>query len=545
MPLSETGRLLRHSHSMSRLHRDFAAVADQRFDIAIIGGGITGAGVARHAALAGLTTLLIEADDFASGTSSRSTKLIHGGLRYLAMGDIALVREGALERKSLKTMAPHLAQSQWMVVPAANRRELWKLRTGISTYEKLGAVERADRHQNWDAADLVDREPLLNRVRFPFACAYREYLTDDARLVIAALRAAVGEGATVCNYTRLESFEEQGGEVHLTLMDTLTGTAMNARASVMVNAAGPWVEAVNARRVQATAVASERLHLSKGVHIGLPRTQLPLRNMVMMTADDGRPVFAIPRGTVTYIGTTDTSERGAPGHWPAVAAADVDYLLKPVRDHFHDLDPGAQDVISAWAGLRPLINQPGRAPKEMSRKEEIWVEGRTVTVAGGKLTGFRKMAEQVLDPVGRLLGRSVSLSDPLALLPGGDCGDVEVLRRGIAQRLDLDEIVSGRLARLYGGEVDQVLGASPRRVSPGVFAEEITWAVEQECAQTLVDLMYRRLRLPWFRPAETSQVSAVAGPMMARMLGWDSAQLARQTQAFEERERQDLVFRDS
>ncbi|MEZ5549405.1 MAG: glycerol-3-phosphate dehydrogenase/oxidase [Pseudomonadales bacterium] len=528
---------------MSRLQRDFASIADQRFDLAIVGGGITGAGVARHAALAGLKTLLIEADDFASGTSSRSTKLIHGGLRYLAMGDIALVREGALERKSLKTMAPHLAQSQWMVVPAASRAELWKLRAGITTYEKLGAVERADRHQNWDAADLSDREPLLDRAHFPFACAYKEYLTDDARLVIAALRSAVAEGGVVCNYARLEAFEERDGEVILTVADALSGSVLSTRASVMVNAAGPWVEAVNARRTRGVVPGGDRLHLSKGVHIGLPRTQLPVRNMVMMTAPDGRPVFAIPRGTVTYVGTTDTSERGAPGHWPRVDPADVDYLLAPLRTYFPDTTPRAADVVSAWAGLRPLINQPGRAPKEMSRKEEIWVDGRTVTVAGGKLTGFRKMAEQVLAPVGRLLGRSVALQDPLARLPGGDCEDVEVLRSDIAARLDLDEIVSGRLARLYGSEIDRVLGAAPVRVSPGVYEEEIRWAVEQESAQTLVDLMYRRLRLPWFRPAETATVAAAAGTIMAGLLGWDAAELSRQRLAFEERERQDLSFK--
>ena len=184
---------------MTGLRRDLATMQNQTFDLAVIGGGITGAGFARHAALAGLSTLLVEASDFASGTSSRSTKLIHGGLRYLAMGDFALVREGALERKSLKQMAPHLTQPQWMVVPANSRLNMAKLQFGISLYEILGAVDRADRHQNWGAAEIASHEPLLNQSRFPFACSYREYLTDDARLVLATLRGAAEKGAVALN----------------------------------------------------------------------------------------------------------------------------------------------------------------------------------------------------------------------------------------------------------------------------------------------------------------------------------------------------------
>ncbi|MFV2089359.1 MAG: FAD-dependent oxidoreductase, partial [Pseudomonadales bacterium] len=417
---------------MSRLERNPAAIGEQVFDVAIVGGGITGAGVARHAALAGLSTLLIEAADFASGTSSRSTKLIHGGLRYLAMGDIGLVREGALERKSLKVMAPHLTQPQWMVVPAQSRAAMLKLRTGISLYEKLGAVETADRHQNWNSAAIASHEPLLDQHRFPFACAYREYLTDDARLVMATLRSAAIAGAVICNYAKLSSFSEQATEgLLLEIDDLLGGDRYSARARVLVNAAGPWVESVQAAYQGQRELKGEslpRLHLSKGVHVALPREQLPINNMVMMTASDNRPVFAIPRGQVTYVGTTDTSVIGGPGYWPEVTYEDVAYLLEGVNRHFDCDDLGVGDVVGSWAGLRPLIHQPGKSPKEMSRKDEIWRSlPRVVSIAGGKLTGYRKMAEQVLGQVGQILERGTDLEDPLAVLPGGDVADVDAL----------------------------------------------------------------------------------------------------------------------
>jgi glycerol-3-phosphate dehydrogenase len=515
----------------------------ERFDVAVIGGGITGAGVARHAALAGFSTLLLEAQDFASGTSSRSTKLIHGGLRYLAMGDIALVREGALERKSLKVMAPHLTQPQWMVVPARTRLEFEKYRVGITLYEWLGAVERSERHRNWAGAELKQCEPLLDRRRYPYACSYREYLTDDARLVMGTLRAAVGKGAIVRNYTRLTGYEQLGDEVHLEMTDSLTGATARARAAVLVIAAGPWVETVQATDRAATGRQASRLHLSKGVHIALDRAQLPLKNMVMMTAPDGRPVFAIPRGQVIYVGTTDTSVEGGPDYWPQVTAEDVKYLLKPVNDHFPGADVTPGDVVGSWAGLRPLIHEPGKSPKEMSRRDEIWQHPeRVIAIAGGKLTGYRKMAEDVLARVGRVLKRKVKLTDPLALLPGSDFDDLEVLVDGLVERYGQSRRVSLRLARLYGSEAEAVLGDRPTLIAGGVFAEEVRWAVREESAVTLEDVVYRRLRVPWFRPGETQTVAMAAADLMGEMLDWSGERKDAELRAVRDRVRDDLGF---
>lgn len=524
-----------------------ALLAGRRFDLLVVGGGITGAGIARHAAQAGLSVALVEAEDFGSGTSSRSTKLIHGGLRYLAMGDVALVREGALERKSVRRMAPHLAEPRWMLVPARSLLEFAKLRLGIGLYERLGAVARAERHQNWDRADMVRHEPLLDRRRLSRVCAYREYLTDDARLVLATVRAAVAEGAVVCNYSRVGAIRQQADGCTVQIEDTRDGSLHAVHAAVVVNAAGPWVEALlrqaAAGGVAGTAQSSPRLHLSKGVHVVLAHERLPLGNMVMMTASDGRPVFAIPRGRVTYVGTTDTTYSSGPDHWPEVLVEDVDYLLATVNAHFSVPELTREDVLGTWAGLRPLIHQPGKAPKEMSRRDEIWRDGRLVSIAGGKLTGFRKMAEESMAAVAAVLGRDTAMPRPLAPLPGGDIDDLEALRGEVRTRYQLEPTAAARLVRLYGSEVFSVLGSNPSPVSESVFAEEIAWAVNVEGAETLEDVVYRRLRAAWFLPMEVEGLMPRCASLMGSALGWTEGRVAEEIQRVRSRLSEELRFR--
>jgi glycerol-3-phosphate dehydrogenase len=516
-----------------------AGLAGETFDLVVVGGGITGAGVARHAAQCGLRTLLLEAGDFAAGTSSRSTKLIHGGLRYLAMGDIALVREAALERKSLLAMAPHLTEPRWMLVPARGRLGFWKLRLGIGLYEFLGAVPRAERHRNLRAAELATEEPLLDREGLPYACVYREYLTDDARLVLATLRAAAADGAVTCSYARVTSVTSAGPGSRVSVLDERNGVAVELDAACVVNAAGPWVEAL-----LDDAAAEQRLHLSKGVHLVLARQRLPVRHMVMMTAEDGRPVFAIARGGVTYVGTTDTTHAGGPEHWPEVERGDIDYLLRAVNAHFADAAVGAADVLASWAGLRPLINQPGKAAREMSRRDEIWRRGTMITVAGGKLTGFRKMAEEAMSVVGEVLGRELVMPQPLAPVAGGAVDDMDALMDDVARRYQVDARQATRLVRLYGSEVETVLGVAPTPLSPSVFVEEVAWAADVEGALTLEDVVYRRLRAAWFLPDEVDQVVDRVAVQLARRFGWSEQETAAQTDAVRSRLRDELAFRN-
>ena len=511
--------------------RRLAELDEQPYDLVVVGGGITGAGVARHAAQAGLRTLVLDAADFAAGTSSRSTKLIHGGLRYLAMGDIALVRESALERKSLLAMAPHLTEPAWMLVPAASRLQFLKLRIGISLYEWLGAVAAAERHRNWNRRQLQTEEPLLDRERLPWACVYREYLTDDARLVLATLRSAARQGALACNYVRVLAVTPSAGGCLVRAVDELTGVERELQCAALVNATGPWVEDL----LQQQPGAPARLHLSKGVHLVVPRARLPVRQMVMMTAADGRPVFAIPRGDVTYLGTTDTTYEGAPDHWPEVLPADIDYLLATVNGHFRMQPLVDADVVATWAGLRPLINQPGKAPKEMSRRDEIWRQGAMITIAGGKLTGFRKMAHEAMAAVAEVLGRDITMPQPLAPLPGGEVGDVPALAAEVGRRYQLAPAVATRLVGLYGSEVSAVLGERPTPLSASTFVEEVAWGVEVEGARTLEDLIYRRLRAAWFLPEEQEEILVGAAALLCARYGWD--EMKRDAELVQVRER--------
>jgi glycerol-3-phosphate dehydrogenase len=323
----------------------------ERFDVVVIGGGIGGAGIAREAARRGLSVALLEAEDFAAGTSSRSSKLIHGGLRYLAMGDIALVRTTALERKEVHRIAPHLAEPRWMVVPARSRASLLKFQVGIGTYEKLGAVADADRHQSWGREELAREEPLLDRERYGYACAYREYLTDDARLVLANLRSAAGDGAAVLSYAPVTGLLREGDRAcGVAARCAESGATLHVRAKAVVNAAGPWVDALVRLESEGTA---PRLHLSKGVHVVLPAARLPVRHLAILGTDDKRSIFAIPRGDVVYLGTTDTSYAGGTDLWPAVTREDVAYLLAPANRDFTGPPLAPEDVVAAWAGLRP------------------------------------------------------------------------------------------------------------------------------------------------------------------------------------------------
>lgn len=524
-------------------------LGEERFDLAVIGGGITGAGLAREAALRGLKVALLEARDFASGTSSRSSKLIHGGLRYLAMGDVALVRSSALERKVIHRIAPHLAEPRWMVVPAKGYAGLMKLRAGITTYEKLGAVEESDLHRNWSKRELAEHEPLLRRDRFAHACVYREYLTDDARLVLANLRAAVAAGAVALNHAPVVEICSGAAAADGVVAEcTFSGERVRVRSRAVVNAAGPWVDAV--RRLEAPEATSSRLLLSKGVHIVVSAERLPVRHLLILQTEDRRSIFVIPRGRAVYIGTTDTVYEPGAETEPPITAGDVGYLLAPVNRDL-DLRPLApEDVSAAWAGLRPLIAEPGKEPSEISRKDEVWVgPRRVVTIAGGKLTGYRPMARMTLERTAEVAGLAPAEPPPEGeepRLPGGDfAGEVE----GLAAELGREGVArdtAERLAALYGAEAREVLARGSEPLVPGgeVVAGEVDWAVEVEAAATLEDVLVRRTRASLYSPGEREALIPVLGERLATALGWDAARRAEEEASAKALLAQELRFRE-
>ncbi len=541
--------LVKESGALETLERPqrLAALDTGRFDCVVIGGGITGAGIAREAARRGLQVALLEAHDFAAGTSSRSSKLIHGGLRYLAMGDVALVRETALERKHVHRLAPHLAEPHWMLVPARSWAALLKFRAGLSTYETLGAVAEADRHRNWDADELARSEPHLRRDRYPYACVYREYVTDDARLVLANLRDAVRHGAVALNYAPVVAvLVEAGRAIGVEARCDVSGRRIRVRADVVVNAAGPWAEAV--QRLESPA-APALLHLSKGVHVALPRAQLPIQQIVILGTEDKRSIFAIPRADIVVLGTTDTSHHGGPDREPSIERADVEYLLAPIPRYFDISPPRPEDCVTAWAGLRPLIAEPGKAPAELSRKDEIRIgPAGVITIAGGKLTGYRKMGEQVVVQIANALGRSLrGLSpDDEAPLPGGDfAGDVGALASGLASAHPFAGRVAERLARLYGTEADAIAQRGAEPIAPGtaVLCGEIDHAIDVEAAVTLEDVVYRRTRAGLYDPAARDAMLTPTAERMAVRLGWSADRTAREVAGVRAQLAADLAFR--
>ena len=369
-------------------------------DILVVGGGIVGAGVARDAALRGLRTGLVEQHDFAEGTSSRSTRLLHGGLRYLAQGHVGLVREASIEKKTLHRIAPHLAQPLAFIFPAfaGNGNPLWQLRIGVKLYDLLCGGGNFEPSRGLSLVETRSLLPALRTEGLRGAVRYFDALTNDARLVIDTLRSARRAGGAVLNYARLEEARRDGSEWRTVVRDVLTGATHEVRARAVVNATGPWSD-----RLPHSAV---KLRLTKGIHLVVDQARLPVPDAVVVT-ESKRILFAIPWAGRVVLGTTDTDYRGRPED-VAVETADTEYVLRTVNTWF----PGAalkdSDVISSWAGLRPLVANPDGTPSDLSRAHEI---SRPVAgwwdITGGKLTTYRLMAEQAVGEVARELGAAV------------------------------------------------------------------------------------------------------------------------------------------
>ena len=501
--------------------RLFAAIDGARFDVVVIGGGITGAGVARDAAMRGLRAALIEAEDFASGTSSRSSKMIHGGLRYLPMGDVALVREAASERKAVQAIAPHLARETPFVIPARTAATIAKLRAGLWAFEKLGGVPKSRKHEVWSLRQLQAREPAIAADGLSGAIAYPEYLTDDARLTVANVRSAAAHGATCLNHARVAAIVIEGGTATGLEIEDSDGRRARLFAKTIVNAAGPWVDAVRALEAPG---APTRLQLSKGVHIVVDRDRLPVNRTVIMPAADRRSVFAVPKGRATYIGTTDAFYPHA-DLWPRIDRADADYLIEAAARCFATPPLREADITSAWSGVRPLVAEAGKSASEVSRKDEVWVgPAGVISIGGGKLTAYRRMAERVVDRIEATLDRKVSAcrtaDEPL---PGGDV-DVAAARSQL-ERGGLSALDADRLVGLYGAE------AAAIAADGGDIAAEARHAVLAEGATALEDYWVRRSARAWFAEGGGLADLAPAAAAMAPLLGWSATDQARQIAA--------------
>jgi len=503
----------------------FDSLEGRVFDAAVIGGGITGAGVARDAAMRGLSVVLIEARDFASGTSSRSSKMIHGGLRYLAQGDIGLVREAASERKIVQAIAPHLARETPFVIPARSGAAIARLRAGLWAFEKLGGVPRSRKHEVWSKAELQAREPAINATELAGAVVYPEYLTNDARLTLANVASAAAHGALVVNHAVVESIMIEGDRaIGLGVREVLPGAGerfARVTAKVIVNAAGPWVDEI---RTMESGAAPPRLKLTRGIHLVVRRERLPVERTIIMTAADRRGVFAVPHGAVAYVGTTDTFHPKAET-WPAITTEDADYLIAAATARFSTPPLTHADIVSAWSGVRPLVGEEGKSASDISRRDELWTgPAGVLSIAGGKLTAYRRMAQRVVDHIEHALGRKhVACRTDAEPLPGGD-GDPAALRsqleRGGLSALDADRVVT-----LYGSYAPQIAAGGP---GPKAEAKH---GVLHEGALTLEDYWVRRSGRAWFDLDAGMAALAPAAAAMGPLLGWLPDEAERQIAA--------------
>ena len=374
-------------------------IKNDHYDVIIIGGGITGAGIALDAALRGLKVILIEKNDFASGTSSKSTKLIHGGLRYLKQFEIGLVRETGLERAVAHDNACHLVHPENMLLPIVEGGTFSQFTAGIAirVYDILADVDKNHRRKKLSLEEVREAAPLLRQDILKSGIMYAEYRTDDARLTIEVIKAARRQSAEAINYMEVTGFLYNDDKVSGVIChDHIMNAKVEISGSVIVSSTGPWVDEV--RQID-VATTKTNLHLTKGVHIVVDKKDLPIDDSIYFDAFDGRMLFAIPRGEIVYIGTTDTDYKGDQDDLHCTQE-DAEYILSAVNNMFSGAPLTIDHIQSTWTGLRPLIQQEGKGPSELSRKEEIFVaDSGLISIAGGKLTGYRKMAQRILDIV--------------------------------------------------------------------------------------------------------------------------------------------------
>jgi glycerol-3-phosphate dehydrogenase len=515
---------------------------DSALDLLVIGGGITGAGIARDAAMRGISTVLVEQLDLAAGTSSRSSRLVHGGLRYLEQGNMALVREALRERAILLRIAPHLVRSIPFIFPLheGDRVPRWKLGAGLVAYELLAGFRNVRRPRILGKRGVLQREPLLRERGLTGGALYGDAQCDDARLVIATTRSAVDHGATVLTHTRVTGLIEEGGRVTgASLEDRLAGTHRDIRATIVFNATGPWTDEL--RRMEDPG-AAPMLRLTRGTHVVVPRERVGHRHAItFLSPIDGRVMFILPWGDLTYIGTTDTDYSADPS---AVAATrdDVVYLLRSANALFPAARLTEDDVRSTWAGLRPLLAADGgQAPSAVSREHALVEGSRGMrTIAGGKLTTYRAMAAEAVDQVADRLKRKLTraLTDVIPL-PGGNAADLEPFRARGAP-LGLPAAVSERLVDRYGTECAGIhnLGMKNRSLfdrlhptHPAIEAE-VLHAVRREMALTVEDVMVRRLHLYHETRDHGLRAAERVAQLMAGELGWSAERIRNEVAGY-------------
>lgn len=512
----------------------------------VVGGGITGCGIARDAALRGLRVALVEKDDFASGTSSRSSRLVHGGLRYLEHGYLHLVFEASGERRRLLRLAPHLVRPLEFLWPvyAGARVPQWKLNAGLTLYDALALFRNVGAHRRLSVRQIAAREPDLKREGLRGGARYFDAETDDTRLTLANAVGAREAGAVVLNHAAVvdlvaDNTAGRGARVH----DTLGGARIDVRAKVIVNATGPWSDEV--QRFDDATATRPKVRGSKGVHIAVARERVGNHGaLTLLSPNDGRVMFVLPSDRLTVIGTTDTFTDAPPDDVRA-SERDVAYLLDAANTFFPAAHLGRDDVISAWAGIRPLIAAGAEKadPGGASREHAISASASgVVSITGGKLTTYRIMAADVVDVVAARLHRRVTRRPPTrdTPLPGGDLAYIDEAVAA-AERATADAELADHLVRSYGSRWSYVAdeisaprsGGAERLAGLPYTIGEMRYGVRQEMACTIADLFLRRTHLGFETRDHGMNSAATVARAVADLLGWNDRDIAAAIAAYE------------
>jgi len=509
----------------------------ETFDLVVIGGGITGAGIALDAAARGMKVALVEMRDFASGTSSKSTKLVHGGLRYLKQLEVMLVREVGRERAVVHTLAPHLVTAEKMLLPLIEGGTYgkWATSLGLLMYDFLADVQGIDRRRMLTREETLAEESLLRKDIIVGGGLYAEYRTDDARLTIEIIKTAAQYGALSLNYVKAEDFLYKNGKIQgVRCNDLINKEKFIIKGTFVINAAGPWVDKL---RKKDQSLQGKRLFHSKGVHLVIPHEKLPLKHAVYFDVSDGRMLFAIPRLRTTYIGTTDTPYNGDLNH-VLTTKADVDYILNATNQMFPTANLTMEDVESSWAGLRPLIFEEGKSASEMSRKDELFEsESGLISIAGGKLTGYRKMAEKVVNRVAKKFKTQhnrdfeVCKTDKIQLCGGPFNGAAEVrdYKETICQRirdLGLSDYYTHYLVANYGKQTDTILNLLPQ--SPSLLQAELHFCLHNELVFKPLDFFNRRTGRLYFNIQSIEPALDIILKDFQLYFNWDDNRLAQE-----------------
>ncbi|WP_422861763.1 glycerol-3-phosphate dehydrogenase/oxidase [Flagellimonas sp. W118] len=515
-------------------------LSKEDFDLIIIGGGITGGGIALDAASRGMKVALLEKGDFASGTSSKSTKLIHGGLRYLKQFDFWLVKEVGSERAIVHKLAPHLVLPEKMLLPLIEGGSYgkWLTSIGLKVYDILAQVTGDDKRQMLEKKEALKLEPLLPKRILNGAGYYAEYRTDDARLTIENIKTSLQFGAEALNYAKVVDFiYEEEKVAGVKVMDEALGGDFQIKSKYVISAAGPWVDELRSIN---KSKKGKRLHLTKGAHLVFPKEKLPVQQSVYFDVPDGRMMFAIPRGKVTYVGTTDTNYNTDKDNID-VDLADAIYLISAVNNMFPSINLEMDDIISSWAGLRPLIHEEGKSASELSRKDEIFTsDSGLVSIAGGKLTGYRKMAERVVSRIAKKMEEDHEIevepcvTDKIPLC-GSDFKKFKQVKKYIAQVFEqikadgFTEHDAWYLVTTYGKQTDEILetysNLKHEDVHVRMICAETQFGIANEMVLNPMDFFIRRTGRLYF---DIDSVRNFMSPVLEEFkvaYGYDDAQI--------------------